>query len=159
MHVSAILPVANKRGPATEIYNRPAQRSPGRTGRGGGGMAGEASRPRSPPPRRPRPRPDLQLTPLACGSCVLLPAAPRSGGGGGAAGPAMRPPTRRGVHLCRCMYAHITWRGTRGWGRRKVAVLGCGRAVVSVSSPRSSSGFTRHTATPAHYQTVAPARR
>ena len=131
---------------------------PGRTG-GGGGMAGEASRPRSPPPRRPLPRPDLPL-PWRAGFACFLPRCPdRGAGGGGAAGPAMRPPTRRGVHPCWCMYAHITWRGTRGWGRRKLAVLGCGRAVFCVSSPRSSSGFTRHTATPAHHQTVAPARR
>ena len=41
----------------------------------------------------------------------------------------------------------------------KVAVLGCGRAVFSVSSPRSSSGFTRPSATLGHYETVAPARR
>ena len=142
----AILPVANKTGPATEICNRPAQLSPGQTA-GGVGMAGGASRPRSPPPRRPRPRPDLQLS-----------AATRSDWGG-AAGSAMRPPARRGIHPCRCMYAHITERGTRRWGRRKVAVLGCGRAVFSVSSPRSSSGFTRHTATPARYQTVAHACR
>ena len=117
-------------------------------------MAGEARRPRSPPPRGPRPRPDLQLSRRA-GVASFPPRRP-IGVGVGAAGLAMRPPTRRGIHPCRFSYAHITWRGTRGWGRRTVAVMGCGRAVFSVSTSRSSSRFTRHTATPAHYQTVAP---
>ena len=120
-------------------------------------MAGVASTPRSPPPWRPRPRPDVQLIWRAGVPC-FFPRRPDRGGVG-ATGPAMRPLTRRGVYPCRCMHTHITWRGTRTWGRRKVAVLGCGRAASSVSRPRSSSGFTRQTARPAHYQTVAPARR
>ena len=37
------------------------------------------------------------------------------GRGAGTAGSAMRPPIRRGIHPFQCMYAHVTWRGTRGW--------------------------------------------
>ena len=85
-------------------------------------MAGEARRPWSPPPRRPRPRPDLQL-PWRAGVACFSPQRPDRGGG--AAGPAMRPPTRRGVHPRRCVYAHITWRGTRGWGRRAPPGYSC----------------------------------
>ena len=45
-------------GPATEIYGRTAQLSPGQTG-GGGRKTAEANTPRPPLPRRPRTRPDL----------------------------------------------------------------------------------------------------
>ena len=120
-------------------------------------MAGKASKPRSPPPRRRRPCPDSQL-PWRAGVACFSQRRPARREEGRAAGPAIFPPTLCGVHPSRFMYAHITWRGTRGWDRRKVAVLGCGRCPFSVSSSRSSSVFTRHTATRAHYQTVALAR-
>ena len=45
-------------------------------------MAGEASRPRSPPPRRPLPRPDLPL-PWRAGFACFLPRCPDRGAGGG----------------------------------------------------------------------------
>ena len=140
--------------PATEIYSRPAQLSPGRTGGGRPNGRREASRPLSPSSRRTRPCPDLQFPWRAGVACYSQRRPDR--GRAGTARLVMRPPTRRSAHPYRCMYAHITRRGTRGWVRRKVAVLGCGRALFSVSSPHSSSGFTRHTTTPAHYQTVAP---
>ena len=87
----------------------------------GGGLAREASRPWSPPPWQPRRCPNLQLPWRAGVACFSTPS--YGEGGGGAAEPAMCPPTRRGVHPCRCMYAHVTWRGTREWGRSNVPVL------------------------------------
>ena len=156
--MSAILPVANKTGPETEIFSRPVQLSPGRTGGGAAEWLGKRVGHDHRLPGDPDPVPTSN-SPGARAVCSFPRGAQIGRGGGGAAGPAMRPPTRRGVHPCRYMHAHVTWRGTRGWGRRKVVVLGCGRAVFSVSSPRSSSGFARHTATLAHYQTVTPASR
>ena len=128
-----MLPVANQ-GLQPRFIVSPLSYHPGRPG-AGGGMAGETNRPRSPPLRRHRPRPELQL-PWRAGVAYFSPRRPDRGGVG-AAGLMMRPPTRRSVHGCRCMYAHMTWRGTRGWRRRKVAVMGCGRAAIIVSSPRS----------------------
>ena len=122
--MSAILPVANQGLQPRFIYSQPAQLSHGRTGgrrRNGRGIewAAVVACPATPTPSRPP-------TSLARRRCALFPAAPRSEGGGGAE-PAMRPPTRHGVHPCRFLYVHITWRGTRGCGRRKVAVVGCGQ--------------------------------
>ena len=146
----------NKQGLQPRFIVSPLSYRPGGPG-AGGGMAGEASRPRSPPPRRPRPCPDLRF-PWRAGVACFCPRRPDRGGVGGRwASDAPTHPSRRTP--CRCMYAQFTWRGTRGWGRRKVAVLGCGRGVFSVSSPRSSSRSTRLTATPARYQTLSPTRR
>ena len=84
-----------KQGLQPRFIVSPLSYRPGGPG-AGGGMAGEASRPRSQPPRRPRPRPDLQL-PWRAGVAFLSAQRPDRGGLG-AAGSAMRPPTRRGVH-------------------------------------------------------------
>ena len=110
-----------------------------RAGReGGGAIAGEASRPRRRLPGDPHPSP----TSKSPGARQLRTFPPPPRLGRGAAALAMRPPTRRGLHPCRCPYAHIKRRRTRGRDRRELAVLGCRRAVVSVSSPcSSSSGF------------------
>ena len=124
----------------------PLSYRPGRPG-GGGGKAGEASRPRPPPLRQLRPRSDLQLPSRAAVACFY----PR--GGGGAAGPAMRPPTRRGVRPCRCIYAQITWRGTRGWGRRKVAVRVADELCLASRALAAAAGLP---ATPRHPPIIEP---